>query len=191
MRSRIGATRIVDMLSGERRMQTQRFLITGGSQGIGAAIVSRRARPDTRWCSPAATTRTSSGRRATPARTASAPTSSSTTTTRASSTPASSAWAASTCSSTTPAFGYRAEIGALDVDAMRALFATNVFGAGRPHQPRRAADEGARRRRHRQPRVDVGHEGREGRHRLRRQQVGGARHHASAGRPSCGRTASA
>ena len=73
-------------------------------------------------------------------------------------------------------FGYNAEIGALDINAMRTLFATNVFGMVDLTNRVVPHDESAGRRRHRQHRVDVGHEGREGRHRLRRQQVGGARH---------------
>jgi len=36
-------------------MDAQRFLVTGGSQGIGAAIVSRRAPPGMRSSSPDAT----------------------------------------------------------------------------------------------------------------------------------------
>ena len=72
--------------------------------------------------------------------------------------------------------GYNAEIGSLDVNAMRNLFATNVFGMvdiTNRVVPMMKAQAG---RRHRQHRLDIGHERREGRHRLRRQQVGGARH---------------
>ncbi len=84
--------------------------------------------------------------------------------------------------------GYTAEIGALDVDAMRELFATNVFGVVDLTNRVVPHDEGARRRRHRQHRLDVGHERRQGRHGLRRQQVGAARHHAVlAGRAAAAR----
>ena len=38
-----------------RIMQTRRFLVTGGSQGIGAAIVNARATPGMMSCSPAVT----------------------------------------------------------------------------------------------------------------------------------------
>ena len=39
-----------------------------------------------------------------------------------------SGWAAWTSWSTTPAYGYRAEIGALDLNQMKEMFDTNVFG---------------------------------------------------------------
>ena len=87
-----------------------------------------------------------------------------------------STWAASTCSSTTPAYAYRAEIGALDVDEMRAMFETNVFGlvdlTNRVVPLMKAQAQG-----------DIiniastsGMKGAATAHRLCRQQVGGARH---------------
>ena len=74
------------------------------------------------------------------------------------------------------AFGYYAEIGALDVESDADAVRHQRLRRGGHHQPHRAADEGAGRRRHREHRIHVRHEGREGRHRLRRQQVGDPRH---------------
>ena len=86
-------------------------------------------------------------------------------------------------------FGYNAEIGALDMNTMRKLFATNVFGivdiTNRvvPHMKAQQA------RRHRQHRVDVGHEGREGRAPSTPAASGRCAASRSAGRRSCARTA--
>lgn len=109
-------------------MQTKRFLITGGSQGIGAAIVTlaRRAghdvvftgRNEERIAQVAADTG-AQGIRADVA------------------VGADNARVVEACRErmggldvlvNNAAFGYLAEIGDLDVDAMRALFDTNVFG---------------------------------------------------------------
>ena len=49
---------------------------------------------------------------------------------------------------------------------------------GRHHQPCRAGDDARKARRHRQHRVDLRHEGRQGRHAVRGQQVGRSWHHA-------------
>ena len=83
------------------------------------------------------------------------------------------------------------EIGALDVDAMREMFDTNVFGlvdiTNRVVPLMKAQGQGDI--------VNIastsGHEGRRDRDALRRQQVGACEASASAGRRSCGRTASA
>ena len=99
-----------------------------------------------------------------------------------------SAWAASTCSSTTPATAYRGEIGALDVAKMKEMFDTNIFGLVDHHEPSRAADEGARQRRHRQHRVDIRHERRGHGDGATQAASGRCAASANAGRPSCART---
>jgi 3-oxoacyl-[acyl-carrier protein] reductase len=109
-------------------MQTRRFLITGGSQGIGAALVALArkdghdvvftGRDDKRVRQVAGDTG-ATGIRADV------------------SVDADNARTIEACQSqmggidvlvNNAAFGYTAEVGELDVDAMRALFATNVFG---------------------------------------------------------------
>ena len=73
-------------------------------------------------------------------------------------------------------YAYRAEIGAMDVDAMRAMFETNVFGLVDLTNRVVPLHQGAGRRRHHQHRVDLRHERRRDGNRLRGEQVGGARH---------------
>lgn len=109
-------------------MQTQRFLITGGSQGIGAALVAqaRKAghpvvftgRKDVQIAEVAKTT----GAHGVKADVA---------------VDADNARIVDICRSemngidvliNNAGFGYNAEIGALEIDKMRELFATNVFG---------------------------------------------------------------
>ena len=109
-------------------MQNRRWLVTGGSQGIGAAIVTLAAKGGDRVVF--------TGRnrelidrvsRETGAHGIRADVSN----------PADNAATLETCQQqlggvdvlvNNAAFGYNAEIGELDVEAMRALFATNVFG---------------------------------------------------------------
>ena len=129
--------------------------------------------------------------RARPARTACTPTSRSPTTTPGRSRRAGERMGGIDVLVNNAGYGYRAEIGALDVGAMRDDVRHQRVRPGRHHQPRRAADEGAGPRRHRQHRVDVGHEGRGDGDVLRRAASGRCAASASAGRPSCGRTASA
>lgn len=109
-------------------MQTQRFLVTGGTQGIGAALVALARKNghdivftgrDERRVRQVADDTGAHGLRADV------------------SVDADNAKTVELCQShmggldvlvNNAAFGYTAEIGALDVDAMRTLFATNVFG---------------------------------------------------------------
>jgi 3-oxoacyl-[acyl-carrier protein] reductase len=110
-------------------MQTQRFLVTGGSQGIGAALVAltRRAGHQVVF----------TGRNEAQIKRVAADTGAHGLTADVS-VDADNARTVDTCQSlmggidvliNNAGFGYSAEIGALDVDAMRTLFATNVFGA--------------------------------------------------------------
>ena len=66
------------------------------------------------------------------------------------------------------AFPYNVEIGDLAVDRMRELFATNVIWCGRLDQPCGADHEGPAIWGHREYRVDVRHEGKQDRDSLRR-----------------------
>jgi 3-oxoacyl-[acyl-carrier protein] reductase len=110
------------------RMQTQRFLITGGSQGIGAALVAQArlaghqvvftGRKDAEISAVAAATGAQGIKADVSA-------------------DADNARTVEACRSgmggidvliNNAGFGYSAEIGDLDIDAMRRLFATNVFG---------------------------------------------------------------
>jgi len=110
-------------------MQSRRFLVTGGSQGIGAAIVqhARKAGHQVvftgRNDSHIEATARESGANGVRADVAS---------------DADNQRVVDHCLSTmggidvlinNAAFGYNAEIGSIDVNAMRSLFATNVFGA--------------------------------------------------------------
>ena len=83
--------------------------------------------------------------------------------------------------------GYLAEVGEIDMDAMRALFDINVFGLVDLTNRVAPMLKGAAARLHLQHRLDLRHERRQGRHRVRGEQVGGARDHAVL----AGRTAAA
>jgi 3-oxoacyl-[acyl-carrier protein] reductase len=110
-------------------MQTQRFLVTGGSQGIGAAVVelARQAGHQVVF----------TGRNGSQITSVAAATGAHGITADVS-IDADNARTVDTCQTVmggidvlinNAGFGYSAEIGALDVNAMRTLFATNVFGA--------------------------------------------------------------
>ena len=70
--------------------------------------------------------------------------------------------------------GYLAEVGDIDMGRMRALFDINVFGLVDSDEPRGPAAQGAAVGLRLQQRIDLGHEGGEGGDGVRREQVGGA-----------------
>ena len=171
-------------------MKPRRFLVTGGSQGIGAASSNVRAPPGTRWYSPAAMPsrirrrRVDDGRASDSRRTSLAP--------RTTHEPS------RRCRR---AHGWRRRadqqrrlrVSRRDRRAGPRRDARDVrrerVWARRRHQSRRAADERVRRRRHHQHRVDVRNERFCRRHLVRRAANGRCAASANAGRPSSGRTA--
>ena len=157
-------------------MSAQRFLITGGSQGIGAALVAHARTTGTRWCSPAATRPRSTPSPARPVRVGVVADVSIDGDNERVVTHCVTQMGGIDVLINNAGVGYSAEIGSIDMSRMRSLFGDQRLRHGRSHQPRRPLDESASRRRHRQHRLDLRHQGRERRHGVCGQQVVGARH---------------
>ena len=109
-------------------MAVSRFLITGGSQGIGAAIVELACKAGHQVVFTGRNQQQIDAVARQPARTDSVPTSHRATTTPGRSTSAPSAWAASMSSSTTPATPTAARSARSTSAKMKEMFDTNVFG---------------------------------------------------------------
>ena len=140
-------------------MQPKRFLITGGSQGIGAALVAQACKAghtvvftgrDTHAIEQVAVQTGAVGFVADVG------------------IDADNARTVNLCTSkmggvdvlvNNAGYAYRGEIGALDVDAMRTMFDNQRLRAGGCHQPGGVADEGAGLGRHHQHRLDLGMKG--------------------------------